>query len=349
MRSTSIFFATVALSGLLAAQSVAQARVSGYTFTDINVPGSAPGTTGSQPNYGMNNLGQIVGGYTDNSGAEHGFIYSRGRYVTFNVPGATLTTLNGINDWGQMVGTYCTSTNCASFLYDRGKFVNIGDPDSFLPTAINDRGQILGVGGSTGIHAIYKNGVFTTIPVPEALFSLLDFGFNNLGQVVGTYVDSAFTGHSFIEKNGIFTPVVAPGAGPGGGTIVYGINDLGQIAGNFFDIAGNGHGFIDTHGDFTTIDDPNAVAGSTNAELINDIGQVFGFYFDAAGNLDSFLATPLHGLLPATPIHDLAVSAADTLTAVPETSSWVLIIIGFTGLSVARLRQTQQKRTPKLS
>jgi hypothetical protein len=72
MRPTTILTAAAALGALLTSSPTAQAGVVGYTFTEIDVPGSQPGSTGAF-DLGINDLGQIVGDFTDNAGT-HGFL-----------------------------------------------------------------------------------------------------------------------------------------------------------------------------------------------------------------------------------------------------------------------------------
>jgi probable HAF family extracellular repeat protein len=90
---------------------------------DLNNPSAwvavnVPGEPYTEPQ-GINNLGQIVGEYADPSGLDHGFVYSGGTNGTFSTldfpndpglspifPGATGTELYGINDLGQIAGTY---------------------------------------------------------------------------------------------------------------------------------------------------------------------------------------------------------------------------------------------------
>src|SRR5215217_4682083 len=56
---------------------------------------------------GINNRGQIVGLYNDESG-QHGFLLSGGTYTTINFPGASTqgTQAQGINNRGDIVGVY---------------------------------------------------------------------------------------------------------------------------------------------------------------------------------------------------------------------------------------------------
>jgi hypothetical protein len=50
--------------------------------------------------------GLVVGFYNDSAGNSHGFIYHNGTYRTVDVPGATSTTISGINDGGTIVGYF---------------------------------------------------------------------------------------------------------------------------------------------------------------------------------------------------------------------------------------------------
>ena len=70
-------------------------------------------TTGTSQAWGINDFGQIVGGYTG-AGAFHGFLYSGGTYVTLDDPLATgLTTAFDINNLGQIVGFYTDASSQA--------------------------------------------------------------------------------------------------------------------------------------------------------------------------------------------------------------------------------------------
>jgi hypothetical protein len=316
MRAKMILAAT-ALGGLLAASPAAQAHVLGYTFTEIYAPGAAPGTFVGTLNYGLNDFGQVVGGYQDNAGNFHGYTYTGGKYVTFDEPGAAgQTLLSGINDFGQIVGV----GNAETFLYNRSKFTNIANSNDFSPLGINDRGQILGFSpvSTTGNYAVYTAGVFTPLPTVQGAAFTTYNGFNNLGQFVGVYIEGS-SSPAFVETKGVFTVINDPASGPGGFTVPFGINDWGQIVGYYCDSSFKGcHGFLDTNGHFTNIDDLNASPGSTTPELINDVGQIFGSYSDSAGNFPSFLATT-NFLSLASPAADPP--AADP-PAAPEASTW---------------------------
>jgi hypothetical protein len=72
-----------------------------------------PGTTATQA-FGVHNGDGVVGDYTDGSGngaTTHGFVWAPGfGFQTVNDPaGADATTINGVNDRGELVGFYTDS------------------------------------------------------------------------------------------------------------------------------------------------------------------------------------------------------------------------------------------------
>jgi probable HAF family extracellular repeat protein len=348
-KEMTILAATAALGGLFAASPTSEAQAFGYTFTEIEVPGSIDTSPDA-----INNLGQIVGTYTDDAGNGHGFLEKGGKYVNVDVAGAVFTAPGGINDLGQIVGIDLDNAgNLDGFLDTRGKFTTLstsGSASGFSfngPLSINDKGEILwqvsnsfGFPGST--HTALEEGrVFTLIDVPGAVGDTAPGGLNNFGQIVGSYGISASGGYEygFLDTNGVFTTIDDPNAGPGGYTQAFGLNDWGQVVGTYCDSAGACHGFLDTNGHFTTIDAPNSseAFGGTLVTGVNDEDQLLEVYFDAAGNSHALLATPHLALFSSM--------AATSLDAVPESSTWVMVFLGFAGLGLlTHLRR--RKLTP---
>jgi uncharacterized membrane protein len=65
-------------------------------FASLDVPGSI-----STQAFGINNRGQITGGYRDASGRQRGFLRDGHRYQTLDTPGGNIAS--GINDRGEIV------------------------------------------------------------------------------------------------------------------------------------------------------------------------------------------------------------------------------------------------------
>jgi probable HAF family extracellular repeat protein len=194
-------------------------------------------------------------------------------------PGAFGTTAVGINDHGQIVGTYA-GPGAGVFLYENGVFTPIqaSSPCAFsvLPHGINAGGQIVGhCSDSSGtLHGfLYDKGVFTFIDAPFGPFSTEAHGINARGQIVGTY--SAGTG-GFLYDKGVFTRIDVPFPNAFA-TAANGINDHGQIVGHYIDRGGTGsHSFLYDQGVFTPINVPGAI--DTHAMGINAHGQIVGTY-----------------------------------------------------------------------
>ena len=51
-----------------------------------------------------------IGSYTDTSGVTHGFVQRKGVFTSFDPPGSTSTTPNGISPQGVIVGQYIDSS-----------------------------------------------------------------------------------------------------------------------------------------------------------------------------------------------------------------------------------------------
>jgi probable HAF family extracellular repeat protein len=262
-----------------------------YTFTTLDVPDAgAEGTAAS----GINNHGQIVGGYLDSGNQDQGFLTRRGRWTTL-----PHTAPQSINNQGQITGFYGDRTGVHGFLYEKGVVSTLDVPGATRlgrelteATGINDRGQIVGdYRDSQGdFHGfLYERGTFTTVDVPFPHIDTGPTGINNRGQIVGFY-DDGTRRRGFLKDGTVFTPLDVPGAL---GTLPFGINNHGHIVGIYFtsmDPTGN-RGFVYDGQRFTPVHVPTAVL--TEPRGINDRGQLVGRYLDEHGEEHGFLATPV--------------------------------------------------------
>jgi probable HAF family extracellular repeat protein len=205
-----------------------------YTFQFFDPPGSTDTEA-----FAINDLGAVVGTYTDANGATHSFVRSpRGSITTIDVPGATETDAKGINDFGAIVGYFIDASGAAH---------------GFKRT---------------------PDGTIKQIDFPGAADTGL-FGINNEGHTAGQYdLVSGPTSTGFLLKDGHFTLLTnPPGAAPTSSGPA-GLNDADAIVGWFFDPAGNANGFVWTNGRYTTTNYPGAT--DTLQFDLNDFGRAVG-------------------------------------------------------------------------
>lgn len=115
------------------------------TTTVITIPGQYDAGAN-----GINNLNQVAGDYTTNSGLVfHGFFRDSNGALTFPIdfPGATLTVAIGVNDRGWIVGRYDFADNI-----DHGFFLKM--PNTFISF------DYPGASG-TSLNGINKNGLIS--------------------------------------------------------------------------------------------------------------------------------------------------------------------------------------------
>ena len=197
------------------------------TFTRI---GTGPGDA-----TGINAVGQIVFGYYTGS-----YLYAGGTFTRIDVPGATQTNARGINDAGQITGSYSDRAGRShGFVYAGGAFTTLDVPGAPYTSmsGINDAGQIVGSyqdASGTALGFLYSGGIYRSFAAPGAVATYAD-GINAAGQIVGSYetMDSGVGYlHGFLYAGGAFTTLDVPGAR---GTYAFGINDAGEIVGAYVD------------------------------------------------------------------------------------------------------------------
>lgn len=264
------------------------------TYTTVDVPGASE-TRGV---WDINNIGQMVGGYYDNTVfQEHGFIDTNGSFATLDFPAAILTESHGINDSGQVVGEYCASDGtCHGFYYDGATYTTI-EPNHVTSSSlqkINNAGQMAGfaVDAASVVHAfIYdlSTNSITVLRPPRGSNAVAD-GINNVGDVVGYYlVGSSLPG--FIYGGGHYKKIAFPPVS--NSTEAQDINDSGVVVGVVTLDTQKGteyHGFLYQTGQFVRFVFPGTSV--TEAFGINNAGMIVGLYGDSSNNSHGFLRTP---------------------------------------------------------
>jgi probable HAF family extracellular repeat protein/YD repeat-containing protein len=240
----------------------------------------------------------------------------RGRFITISGPRACGTKAYGINNRGQVVGSYRTGSyqfgegTVRSFVWQNGRLttLDLGRLDrpgiEATVTDINDRGQMVGSSveiASGRIHGFLRqpSGRITSIHHPNAGTSPIGAGTmatqsTNSGEIVGTYATNGTVQGFLRDRNGRFTTLRRPGAAA---TWVTGINDRGQIVGIYSttgpeDLLASPRGFVLDldRGRYTDLAVPGAAA--TNPNSISNRGQIAGGYIDTGGTIHGFVRDP---------------------------------------------------------
>jgi hypothetical protein len=189
----------------------------------------------------VNDEGVIAGFYGAN--VSSGFLLTEGKFRIADFPGAVATAVRGINNLGDVSGTY-----------------------SVVDLNADEFGFI-----------IPRRGPAISFKLPDpAASGIVVGGINDLRQLVGYYTDATSALVGFLRQpSGQFVSVIVPGALS---TQVYGINDCGIVVGVWGD-GNTAHGFYGRPGNLRSFDLPGA--GATFAQGINNEGRMVGRYATA--------------------------------------------------------------------
>ena len=186
--------------------------------------------------------------------------YAQFTYAPINVPGATATEARGINNSGEVVGFYQTTT-CAN-------------TDVRVPTC-----------PTKGFKLV--NGTYVKVMVPKAVSTAI-MGVNDYGDLTGFYKKSDGSEHGFIwyHTNVVRTIDFQPNI-----TVPWGINKGGIVVGGFWGTGQNGTfpggGWVWVNGTFSNMD-PNNGAGPCCESVtgVSNNGVLSGLVFQS----DFFMA-----------------------------------------------------------
>jgi uncharacterized membrane protein len=234
-------------------------------------------------------------------GNTHGFVWNKGAPTTIDVPGAVATSLNGINAAGDVMGTYGKGGRNHAFVMTKGILTTLDptpDDTNSQGGFINAQGEAIGTyrDATQKRHGfIWRKGIFTNtsinVPGDHPLFGTVAQGINDIGHVVGNYVDvngNNFLRHGFLRLGANdYRTFDVPGRTF---TSPSGISNSGQIVGFYADDNFFFHGFVLSKGVFMKVDVPGA--SETQVFSINAKGEIVGTYFDANGVQYGFVGTP---------------------------------------------------------
>ena len=209
--------------------------------------------------------------------------------ASFDIPGAKSIRVTGLNNRGQVSGTYSDSSGSHGFLRNvDGTLISFDAPGGTLSTGdINDAGTIVGRSGNNNAFLRNPDGTFVVIQPPSGEMSIWGEGINNSGQIVGSYggnYNVMCCEHGFIRSaDGMTITTVDVGCVPF--TYPASINNAGLVAGiapiacpvaYHFE-----SGFIrSANGLITLFNPPNSFY--TLVGKINNLNQVVGSFQDVA-------------------------------------------------------------------
>ena len=154
--------------------------------------------------------------------------------------------VQGVNDWGSVVGIADFGTNTKAFTHYSG-----GSQSYWRPSGAVSSGFIAR---------------------------------NNKGVSAGWYTDSSGQSHAYLLNGSTVTPIVGPKALPGS-TVIHGINNWNSVVGVYSGTDGKNHRFKRySNGSFIDLPEyPYAISHwghSTTPAAINDSGVIVGYYGD---------------------------------------------------------------------
>jgi probable HAF family extracellular repeat protein len=258
------------------------------------------------------------------------YIFDNASYTSINIDGAVETYVSGINDAGQIVGSYFDAkNNLIGFVYVDGNVVETLSQSGWRISAyaINNKGQVAGtyltISDDKSYGFIYTNGNYNTVSLGDNT-NTVAFGINDAGQIVGSYHDSDGY-HGFLyDSNTHFTTQAPDNGGINGDALIAGwdvlydaatgaesntsfvavdLNNSLEMFGNISEYGGILYDYYS--GGMIPIAVPN-VMGYLGAGGINDCGQVVGTYADSSQNTHGFLATPTSVDVDDCPLNLLA-------------------------------------------
>ena len=158
-----------------------------------------PGAVVTTP-LGINNHGVIVGSYQGADFKFHGFIYN-GNFTTFDCPTGGVGVA-AINDQGDKVES-CSNGSFKITAAGQITPISFPGAFSTSVNSVNNSGQIVGtyLDANTDLfHGfLFFNGNYQVLDVPGSVQTFMGT-INNLGQIVGQYEDSAGVFHGFLAS-----------------------------------------------------------------------------------------------------------------------------------------------------
>jgi len=149
------------------------------------------------------------------------------------------------------------------------------------PDLLAQAGFLARVSGTKTVTETYQSVSYPHEPAGQYATCV-----NDLGQIVGTYVDSSGVAHGYERTGGKFTTLDVPFTGATGTTPIS-VNNSGEVVGTWIDGDGNAHGFTLIGSTYASFDYPGGT--QTSPADVNNAGDIVGSCYDASGVYIGFL------------------------------------------------------------
>ena len=227
---TSLAHPDASISTTLSGMAADGTLVGTYSFGDVNDPNArgfiytgggfsdfvVPGASWTFVRHISTNGRYITGDWRDASGANNGFAFDRtsSALTLFPAEGGFVTVVQGVNDQGLVTGSF-TRPNPAggpsvsgAFVFDlvgggRTETLSI---DGFTRPRFRDINNLGEIVGWVGVNAFAGMPGDWAMAAPADGLSMLAYGNNNTGTVVGYYFDP----NTGLTRGWISTPVPEP-------------------------------------------------------------------------------------------------------------------------------------------
>lgn len=258
---------------------------SGGNYTAL----SYPGATGYTQATGINDSGTVVGIYQINGdNTLHSYTYSAGVYSPYNDYNGMSTSLYGINDAGDKVGSVGGNGVVEGYIDIGGQFTVFyaSGSDATYAYGINSSLEVVGefVDSSNNYHGFSRtsSGTITQIDYPGALETVC-YGINNSGEITGTYINSSNLPYGFTYANGKFATTDFAGT--------RGVNNNGAYDGFYWGVDGVAQAYLAVPQAFklTGTKVPKSQQGALHG--VNNAEVAVGHYVDSTGTEHGMMAT----------------------------------------------------------
>ena len=207
--------------------------------------------TGGISFYGVNSAGAAAGWCTSSkTGLDVGFVYAKGKFTPVNFPKSNGTEATGINDKGEVVGLYFDSANLThgfSKIGTKYTKIDVKGGSNTVAWGVNNAGQIT-------VYTTNSAGTFDSYLMTGTKLKKIDnpgagttgtivHAPSNVGDIDGTYYDTAGTEKGWLLHKGKYYDVVDPN----GVTRADGLNDKSVLVGRYGSGTFGGTGFKATY------------------------------------------------------------------------------------------------------